>query len=232
MKEKLKKFFKKVASNKKKIAAYTLASVTGLMGAGYGAAAATGRPLTPGEKEKAAGVYGDEISLKNIRLHHADMWFFDKSGFTFFNQIWFFDGNPPVRDYSKGPGNMGTLMHELMHVGQYWGFDVRGALNCTVYPYDVNYIYDVNPGDTFDKDKNKKQRCIESKAKMVENYFTRNSAENDPLLRQVVEDRFPRARATRLFKAKALALATPAQNHASMSVQQLQFIPRTPSLYR
>lgn len=174
----------------------------GFVGAFY---AGRGEPLTPGERETVTSIFGDEIDASKIRKHfkstsHITHVGRSKQGFVmpFISHIDVFGEEVKSADYSReGQALYGFFAHEATHCwqNQNWAWK---AHNIGVYEFTLK------PGDRFGDFGGEQQ------AEIIEAYAERyvhpegaknaqpEKAEFDRLLMQVVEERFPHAKETRL----------------------------------
>jgi hypothetical protein len=112
-----------------------------------------GRPLTAGERELAASVFGSAIDLDAVRLHRRKWFPFQPRAAVMApdGHIWV---HPKSRlwsdDYSKAPVNLqGLFIHELTHV---WQAQQRGRWYLVLmrHPF-CRYAYDLRPGWPFER---------------------------------------------------------------------------------
>jgi hypothetical protein len=226
------------SSQKKSLAhAFTKAAIAGLFVASTSTAYALDlpkvppqesnpRPLTQGELYYA-GVFGAEVDAEIIEYHAGPNKNYSAGQIvaqTFNSYQVAYYGHPFLSlDYAvdNEPLRFGSHMHELVHIWQFQTgeeFTPKGHCN-------FGHGYDLKAGDTF------ADFCDEKQASILEDYSRRylmperphrshwyfdkagcDSFENDALLLETVETRFPKAREMRekIGRTKVLPDACPA----------------------
>jgi hypothetical protein len=167
--------------------------------------AGRGDPLTQGEQQMVTDIFGDEINATSIRKHFKDKGHIthllpakDGTVLPFISHIDIFGDDVASKDYSaEDPRLYGFFAHEATHCWQ--------NQNHAWKLHDIGvYEFTLKQGDRFGDFGGEQQ------AEIIEAYAMRYlhpdgaknaSPENagfDSLLMQVVEERFPKARETRL----------------------------------
>lgn len=173
------------------------------------------RPLTA-EELYYAGLFGKEIDPKIVELHAGPTKIFSDGLSVMqvlaqtFNghQIAFYGKNMLSLDFGKEkhPMVFGTNIHEMVHI---WQFQTAGAYT-PIGHCQLGHGYHLRTGDKFE------DFCTEKQASIVEDYARRflmpdkaypsnwyykemgfDSKENDALLIEIVEQRFPEAKKMR-----------------------------------
>ncbi|TAL34897.1 MAG: DUF4157 domain-containing protein [Alphaproteobacteria bacterium] len=138
-----------------------------------------GRPLTPGEKDMARGVFGDTIDYDKIKIYNgpptvAGIFQLKQnklSAITPNGDIYLVGEDCKQPDLSQASeANRKLLIHEMTHVWQHQqGRNVeREAIFLFIksgFNYDSCYAYDINGKEKF------VQLNLEQQAHMVEDYF-------------------------------------------------------------
>jgi len=124
-----------------------------------------GRPLTPGERLLAAGLFGDAIDHDRVRLHRAKWWPFQPRRYVMApdGHIWFHpDGGAWRDDFALASLDLQALLvHELAHVWQH-----QSGVNLLLrrHPF-CRYAYDLKPGKPLSR------YGIEQQAMIIEDAF-------------------------------------------------------------
>ncbi|NNM75777.1 vgr related protein [Sphingomonas sp. ID1715] len=105
-----------------------------------------GRPLTEGERNLAAAMFGRAIDYEQVRIHAAKWWPFQprRVAMSPDGHLWFHpEGGLFKDDYSTCPlGDQGLFIHEMTHVWQHQ----RGVwLPLARHPF-CRYDYSIKPG--------------------------------------------------------------------------------------
>lgn len=174
-----------------------------LYGAWFGAFyAGRGEPLTPRETSAVTAIFGDEIDAGAIRKHertegsatHIFRWV-DGMVPPPFSHIDFFGDNAHARDYAREDARLFSLfMHEVTHTwqGQNFNFSRHNV---------GQYAYTLSAGARFSDFGTEQQADIISdyaSTFLHQSNIGRERSPQDILLRDIVENRFPGARQTRL----------------------------------
>lgn len=171
--------------------------------------AGRGEPLTQREAEAVTNIFGDEVNVSKIRKHfksngHITHIMRSKQGtvMPLLSHIDFFGDSIVSKDYgAEGSYRYGFFLHEATHVwqNQNWNWSLK---NFRVYEYTLT------PGARF------QDFGLEQQAEIIEAYARRwhhpegrqnarpENAAADQMLQQVVENRFPRAKQTRLARER------------------------------
>ena len=176
-----------------------------------------GRPLTPGERDMARGVFGDAVDYDKVKLYNgapkvAGIFTLKQnklSAITPNGEIFLVGKNIQQPDLSlAGEEGRKLLIHEMTHVWQHQqGRNVEGeAIFLFIksgFNYDSAYAYDINGKEKF------VNLNLEQQAHMVEDYF---ALRDSPL--QPWED--PAERREKIAKFEAmLKPSLPLTNSAS-----------------
>ncbi|TAL30298.1 MAG: hypothetical protein EPN97_12810 [Alphaproteobacteria bacterium] len=167
--------------------------------------AGRGDKLTEGESNLVTSIFGDEVDASKIRKHfkddnHITHLFGSKTGtvLPFLNHIDIFGPYGRSPDYAReGEVLYGLFVHESTHVwqNQNWAWTTKAM---RVYEYELK------PESKFSDFGGEQQASI------IENYAQRflhpqgrkdataETAAFDAMLQKVVEERFPRAKETRM----------------------------------
>lgn len=171
--------------------------------------AGQGTPLTTEEAAMVESVFGDEINTSRMRKHFRETSlayrFAPKTvaGMVLppLSHIDFYGARNHSENFAKDtPGMANLFMHEATHVWQ------NQNMRWSLHHIDKVRLYDytLKPNARFDS------FALEQKAEMIGDYVQvwlhpqgkvqsgKTPDEKDILLREVVENRFPRARETRL----------------------------------
>jgi hypothetical protein len=142
-----------------------------------------GRPLTPGERAIAAGMFGTSLDASAVRIHHA-RWFAFQPRRTVMapdGHIWFVPGDGLWRkDFADADRSLQRLLvHELTHCWQHQ----RGLyLPIRRHPF-CRYDYAIRPGRPL------MRYGIEQQAMIVEHAFSaRLAGKPDPVLERLLMD--------------------------------------------
>jgi len=104
------------------------------------------RPLTPGETEMAALLFGESIDYARVRIHaHRYMPLQPKNCCMTPNGSMYFHRSCFLPDYSRGnPSAVHWFMHEMVHIWQFqlgYAVRLRGAVRI-----GLSYDYELVPG--------------------------------------------------------------------------------------
>jgi hypothetical protein len=183
---------------------------------GYQYLRETGRPLKAEEVQFVEGVFGNEVKTADIRLSFNSLLKYPViEGITLYNQI-IIESDNASRDFSRDQDQYGLFLHEMTHIWQVQNGVIGPRTICETYKYTIT------PESHFE------DFCMEQQASIINDYANRflspthepkasqfltinieshvisgDTKASNALLKQVVEERFPRARLTRL------ALETP-----------------------
>ncbi|HWI86503.1 MAG TPA: vgr related protein [Sphingomonas sp.] len=142
-----------------------------------------GRPLTPGERAMATGMFGAALNLDTIRLHRAKWWPFQPRNVVMApaGGIWFHpEGTLWREDFSTAHERLQALfVHELAHVWQH-----QSGL-CLPFRRHVfcRYAYALTPGRRLER------YGVEQQAMIVEHAFVaRGAGKPDAILDQLLAE--------------------------------------------
>lgn len=142
-----------------------------------------GRPLTPGERALARGIFGAALDPDAVRIHCARWWRFQPRRVVMApdGHIWFVPGDGLWRADFAGAshGLQQLLVHELTHCWQHQ----RGlCLPLRRHPF-CRYAYRIAPGRPLTR------YGIEQQATIVEHTFAaRQAGRPDPVLEALLAD--------------------------------------------
>lgn len=152
-----------------------------------------GRALTAEELQFAQSVFGTDVNLKDVKLKNADCDYAAQVWSHRHKTIEFCAHDYVSPDYSREKDAFlyGLFMHEMTHV---WQTETHASrIECKVYKYPLAEKY------TF------KDYCVEQQASIIEDYVRTflheghtannisNTEQNNALLKQLVETKFPAA---------------------------------------
>ena len=143
----------------------------------------TSRPLTPGEREMAASIFGGAIDYDVVRIHRRK-WFFlhpKRAVMAPDGHIWVHPkGDQWADDYAAAPLHLqGLFIHEMTHV---WQAQTRGRwyLPLMRHPF-CRYAYDFIPGRPLGR------YGLEQQAEIVRHVFLRRRATELPGVAMLAE---------------------------------------------
>lgn len=142
-----------------------------------------GRPLTPGERRLAAGMFGHTLDPGPVRLHCAKWFPLQPRNVAMApdGHIWFHpEGGLWHSDFAQAPDRLQAfLIHELMHV---WQHQQGLCLLLRRHPF-CRYDYRIVPGRPL------RRYGIEQQAMIVEHAFTaRRAGRPDATLDALLKD--------------------------------------------
>jgi hypothetical protein len=150
-----------------------------------GGRADEGRPLTPGERAIAAGMFGAALDPDRVRIHHARWFAFQPRRVAMApdGHIWFVPGDGLWRaDFADaGPSLRRLFVHELTHC---WQHQSGLCLPTRRHPF-CRYAYRLQSGRTL------RRYGIEQQAMIVEHAFAaREAGRPDMALEALVVEAF------------------------------------------
>ena len=118
------------------------------------------RPLTGGERDLAASVFGTAIDLASVTIRHAKFWMLQPAWITMApdGHLWFHpNGEGWSADFSIGAlSARAHFIHEMTHV---WQVQTGGSLVWRRLPW-ARYGYTLTPGKPFARYGIEQQACI------------------------------------------------------------------------
>ena len=125
------------------------------------------RPLTGGERDLAASVFGAAIDLAAVTVRRAKFWMLQPAWITMApdGHLWFHpNGHGWSDDFStEALSTRAHFIHEMTHV---WQVQTDGSLVWRRLPW-ARYDYALSPGKTFEAYGIEQQACIVADAYLL-----------------------------------------------------------------
>jgi hypothetical protein len=143
----------------------------------------SGRPLTPGERRLAAGIFGDALDPVPVRIHRAKYFPLQPRNVAMAPDggVWFHpDGGLWRPDFAEAPDRLQAfLIHELTHV---WQHQQGLCLLVRRHPF-CRYDYQIVPGKPLQR------YGIEQQAMIVEHAsIARRAGKSDARLEALLKE--------------------------------------------